>query len=70
MKTDILTIPTLTLAIKARKLLSKNGINAQVIKIDTSSSTSGCVYAIKFDNSLFFTVINTLKDADIPYGKA
>ena len=67
MKTDILTVPTVTIALKAKKALSRRGIKANVIKIDSSVHQSGCSYGIEFPASEFYNVISIMKEAKITY---
>ena len=57
MKKLLLTVESLTYALKSRKLLSAEGINATVVKID--SSDSGCTHAleIRYDELMSATRI-------------
>ena len=67
MKNDIITIPTVTLALKAKKLLSRQGIKASVINISDLKDKSGCAYGIEFDSAYYFSVISALRNSEIPY---
>ena len=62
---SIITIPTLTMALKAKKILSKNGIQARIIKLD--SSKSGCTYGLEFSEGCFYDVIALLRQNEIEY---
>ena len=68
MKTDILKIPTVTLALKAKRILGRHRITANVIKIDATTNKNGCAYAIEIPSSDFFSAITLIREADIPYG--
>ena len=67
MKTDILTVPTVTLALKAKKALSKRGISANVIKLDSYAQKSGCSYGIEFPTYDLYSAISLLKELGISY---
>lgn len=67
MKKDIITIPTVTMALKAKKLLARQGVKARVINISGTQSKNGCAYGIEFDSSHYFSVVSILKNAEIPY---
>ena len=67
MKTDIITIPTVTMALKAKKLLSKQGIKAKVVNINGDINSNGCSYGIEFSSTYYFSVIAILKDSEIPH---
>ena len=67
MRKDILTIPTVTLALKAKKLLSKKRISASIVHFNANESKNGCSYGLEFDMKDYFSVLSTLKDAEIPY---
>ena len=62
---SIITIPTLTMALKSKKILSKSGMQARVIKLD--SSKNGCTYGLEFDDRYFYDVIALLRQNDIEY---
>ena len=65
---DILTIPTVTLALKAKRILGRHGIKANVIKADATTNKNGCAYAIEIPSTDFFSAITLIKEAEIPYG--
>lgn len=67
MNSDILTVPTVTLALKVKKALSKRGIESQIIKIDASVYNVGCSYGIEFSSKEFYTAISIVKDMGITY---
>ena len=67
MKNAILTLGSVTYAIKSRKLLIKNGIKTKVIKVDNSHRGDGCTYGIEFPRESFYTVIILLRQENISY---
>jgi hypothetical protein len=40
---------SMTVALKAQRVLAKSAIRAEVIKVSKSTSKSGCIYGIEFD---------------------
>ena len=67
MKKDMFTIPTITLAMKAKKLLSKRGVSSSVVHLNASENKNGCSYGIEFDIKDYFSVLSTLKESGIPH---
>ena len=67
MKKIILTVGSVTYAIKARKLLAASGISAELIKVDASLSTSGCNFGIKIPYNRFLDAVNVMKNKGISY---
>ena len=67
MNTTILTVGSVTIAMKVRKLLSKKGIRSKLIKVDASKATNGCSYGIKILSEVFYDAVILLRDAGIDY---
>ena len=67
MKTIIITLGSMTLAIKAKKLLSKNGINAKLVKPVASQTSNGCSYGIEVGPNDFYSSIVILKSKNMEY---
>ena len=67
MNITTLTVGSITYAIKARKLLSRNKISSSLIKIDRQKAAKGCEYGIKFAPKDFYEVVMILKGANIEY---
>ena len=63
--TVTLAIPTVTYAVKAKKILQRVGIPSKLIK--TVSENGGCVYAVEIDADKLYSAVYELKGADIPY---
>ena len=67
MKNDILAVQTVTLAMKARKALSKQGIKSEIIKIDSAIYQNGCSYGIELNSHDFFSAVSTMRDLGITF---
>lgn len=65
MKTNIISISTLTLALKAKKILAREGIRVTVVKVD--SGEKGCTYGIEFNEQSFYDVVSILRNSGIEY---
>lgn len=63
-----LTLETLTIGMKAKRILSKRNINANIVKIDSSEHGSGCSYGIEFGEPYLYEVISILRENNISYG--
>ncbi len=68
MKTTVITTGSVTYAIKAKKLLAREGIASKLIKADVSKTKSGCSYGVEFPSSEFYTAANILRSNGIRYG--
>ena len=51
---------SMTMALKAQKVLSKGTIRANAVKVSHSENGKGCVYGIEFDCALLGNVKTTL----------
>jgi hypothetical protein len=58
---------SITLAMKAKRLLSRSGVEAEIIKRGQGGDNGGCVYGLSYKLSSEFTVISILKNSNIPY---
>ena len=67
MNTTIITVGSVTYAIKVRKLLERSGIRAKLIKVESSMSPKGCTYGIKIDSSMFYDTVALLRNQGIEY---
>lgn len=65
MKTTIITVGSITLAQKARKLLSNGGFKTKLIKLN--SAKSGCEYGVGIMNYLPLDVARILREGNITY---
>ncbi len=67
MKTTVLTVESITYALKARKLLSRDGISAKLIKADADLAAQGCTYGIEIPAKDFYSAASILRSAEIYY---
>ncbi len=67
MKTTVLTVGSVTHAIKAKKLLSREGLRAKLIKTDASKTAHGCAYGIEIPTKDFYTAVSILRSAGVYY---
>ena len=68
MKTNVVTVKTITIGLKGKKVLAEHGIKSSLIKIDFTKSRDGCQYGLKFNERDYKAVISTLKENNIEYG--
>ncbi|MBE6643884.1 MAG: DUF3343 domain-containing protein [Ruminococcaceae bacterium] len=67
MNTIIISLSSVTYAIKAKKLLERNNIKATLIKNSTQNSEKGCTYGIKTDRNYLYDAVAILKKKGIDY---
>ena len=67
LQTTVFTVGSVTLAIKAKKLLARDGIASKLVKADASKSAGGCVYGIEFPTKDLYAVANVLRSANVYY---
>lgn len=68
MKTAVITVGSVTYALKAKKLLAREGLTAKLVKADPSDKGgSGCTYGLEFPARDFYTVASILRSAGIYY---
>lgn len=68
MKKNIVTVKTITIGLKGKKLLNARGIKSGIVKIDSTRSETGCQYGLEFYERDFYEAISILKDHGISYG--
>lgn len=67
MKTSVFTVGSVTYAIKAKKLLAREGLSSKLVKADTSKTSSGCEYGIEFLSKDLYAAASILRSAGIYY---
>lgn len=67
LNTIIVSVGTVTYAMKARKLLLKNGIQSKLIKSDSSDNGTGCTHGIEISNKDYFEAVRILGEGGIKY---
>ena len=63
----IFSIGTLTESIRAKRLLSHEGIAVQTVKLEPVKSKKGCAYGIEFKEANLYSVVHILRNNDIDY---
>lgn len=67
MNKAIITVGSVTTAIRARRLLQKINVQSRLVKVDPEKSEMGCTHGIEFSEEHFYTVVMELACNDIPY---
>jgi hypothetical protein len=67
LNTIILTVGSVTYAIKVRKLLEHAGVKCKVVKINSENTQNGCSYGIKIDERMFYQAVAILRANSIDY---
>ena len=67
MDSTIITVGSVTYAIKVKKLLERSGIKSKLIKVESSKSSKGCTYGVKIPTPLFFDTVALLRNKEIDY---
>ncbi len=67
MNNIIITVGSVTYAIKVKKLLERSGIRSTLVKVDGKKNKKGCTHGIKFQLLYLYDVIAILKSREIDY---
>ena len=67
MRDTIITVGSVTYAIKCKKLLNKNGIRSKLIKVDPGINENGCTYGVEFPKESFYSAVSILRQENISY---
>ncbi|MBQ8303129.1 MAG: DUF3343 domain-containing protein [Clostridia bacterium] len=60
----LVTVSTVTYAIKLRKLLLRDGIRSRLVKIN---SAEGCTHGVEISRTDFYRVVCIMKENNIEY---
>ena len=66
MNSTIVTVGTVTYAIKLRRLLLRAGIRSKLVKVE-SASNDGCTHGVKINSSDFYRAVVVMKGNNISY---
>ena len=69
METRILTMTSQTVAVKAKRLLEKNGIYVRIVRPSPKLTPRGCSFGLQTDERVLSSAIKYLEQHDIPYGE-
>ncbi len=67
MNTTVLTVGSITYAMKARKMLLRDGIASKLIKVNGNNIGTGCNHALEIDSQDFFSATVILKENHIAF---
>lgn len=67
MKRTIITVGSLTYAIKLRKILLKEKIASRLIKLDNTSGNLGCTHGIEIDGGDLYATVMIMKKHGFDY---
>ncbi len=67
MNINTITLGTVSSAIKTRRLLARNKIKTEIIKISKVKSGADCNYGIQFAEEDFFDIVVLLRENGIKY---
>lgn len=69
METRILTMTSQTIAVKAKRLLEKNGIYVRIVRPSPNLTPKGCSFGLQTDERVLTSALKYLDLNDIPYGE-
>ena len=67
METRILTMTSQTAAMKAKRLLEKNGIYTRIVRPSPKLTPKGCSFGLQIDNAILSVAVKYLEQNDISY---
>lgn len=65
----ILTMKSVTNALRARSVLEGKGVPAEVVNLDPKLTKKGCLYGIRFPCGNTSDVRRILTERDVPFGE-
>ncbi len=69
MKYSLITMRSVTGAMKGQKVLTANGIHAEIVRLPAQYSDAGCTYGLSLPSERDSQAIHILRVSDVPYGK-
>ena len=67
MNNIIVTVGSVTYAIKLRRLLSRSGIRSKLVKLENSNNQNGCTHGVELHYSDFYHAVTIMKANSIDY---
>lgn len=67
MNSTIVTVGTVTYAIKLRRLLLRAGIRSKLVKVESASTDGGCTHGVKISASDFYRAVVVMKGNGVDY---
>ncbi|MBQ7309252.1 MAG: DUF3343 domain-containing protein [Clostridia bacterium] len=69
METRVLTQTSQTNAIKAKRLLHRNGISAVIVRLSPKMTKNGCAFGLRVDRYAVNRAVLLLEDGGIDFGE-
>ncbi len=63
----IVSVGSVTYAIKLRRLLSRAGIRSKLVKVEGKDIQSGCQHAVSIRYEDFYNAVVIMREKNIPY---
>jgi hypothetical protein len=67
LKKTVLNIGSATLTMKIRRILSREGIEYEIVKTSPEKGANGCSHGIEISSEDMYTAARLLRDAGISY---
>ena len=69
MDTRVLTFTSQTIAMKAQRMLQRNGIRCKIVRPSPKQTPRGCTWGIGLDVYDVNSAVYVLENAQIPFGE-
>lgn len=69
MKYSLITMRSVTDAMKGQKVLHANGIRTEIVRLPAQFSDAGCAYGLQLASDRDTQAVHILRVSDVPYGK-
>ncbi len=67
MNKTIITVGSVTYALKLRKLLIRDGIGSKLIKVDNTMTNTGCIHGVEILTIDFYRAVVIMRENGIDY---
>lgn len=67
MKSILITVGSVTKAIKAKNILLRTGIHVKLTKLDGNATSGGCTHGLEILESELYSAAKALRQANINY---
>ena len=67
MNKTIVTVGTVTYAIKLKKLLLRAGIRSELVKVSAVGDDAGCVHGVSISDKDFYSAVVVMKEHGVKY---
>lgn len=67
LNTTVIILPSVTYAVKIKRVLEKMGISAKTVKISSVSGVKSCEYGIRIPSKYYLDAIDTLIKNKVSY---